>query len=182
MYSSRHAPLRTIAMAALRSPGACALFRHAAGTPLATSPSTWSFISAISGETTSARRGPAVPSSTNAGAWKQRDLPPPVGSTSTLSRPWRIASMASRCQGRNSRIAPIAFEHLNDGVSGDECHAAANWRTRGRSSTAPASVNAAQQESGPARSHPRAQKRASRRNGVVIMRGSGTQSPDSAIG
>ena len=36
-----------------------------------------------------------------AGAWKQSDLPPPVGSTTIESRPARIASIASRWSGRN---------------------------------------------------------------------------------
>ncbi len=38
---------------------------------------------------------------TTAGAWKQSDLPPPVGSTTIESRPARIASIASRWSGRN---------------------------------------------------------------------------------
>ena len=39
--------------------------------------------------------------STSAGAWKQSDLPPPVGMTTSESRSSRIACMASRCRGRN---------------------------------------------------------------------------------
>ena len=39
---------------------------------------------------------------TSAGAWKQSDFPPPVGRTTTLSRPSRTACMASRCSGRKS--------------------------------------------------------------------------------
>src|SRR5439155_25498847 len=56
----------------------------------------------MSGETTSAspRRASNPPSPTSAGAWKHSDLPPPVGSTTTLSRDSRIACMASRCSGR----------------------------------------------------------------------------------
>src|SRR5437762_11864649 len=42
------------------------------------------------------------PLGTSAGAWKHSDLPPPVGSTTTLSRDARIACMASRCSGRKS--------------------------------------------------------------------------------
>src|SRR3954469_14655525 len=42
------------------------------------------------------------PRSTTAGAWKQSDFPPPVGSTTTLSRDSRIACIASRCSGRKS--------------------------------------------------------------------------------
>src|SRR5580704_15572488 len=51
----------------------------------------------MSGETTRPR-----PPAATAGAWKQSDLPPPVGRTTTLSRDSRIACMASRCSGRNS--------------------------------------------------------------------------------
>src|SRR5918911_609653 len=46
--------------------------------------------------------GGAEEPSTTAGAWKHSDLPPPVGSTTTLSLAWRIACIASRCSGRNS--------------------------------------------------------------------------------
>ena len=46
------------------------------------------------------RRAPVR--STTAGAWKHSDLPPPVGSTTTLSRPSRTACIASRCSGRKS--------------------------------------------------------------------------------
>ena len=67
----------------------------AASMPFCTSVSTWSFISEMSGEMTSPR-----PPRTSAGAWKHSDLPPPVGSTTTESRPSRIAAMASRCSGR----------------------------------------------------------------------------------
>src|ERR1043166_7807470 len=51
----------------------------------------------MSGEMTSARPRSAE----TAGAWKQSDLPPPVGRTTTLSREARMASIASRCSGRN---------------------------------------------------------------------------------
>jgi hypothetical protein len=81
---------------AARSSAAMALLRQAAGTPLATSVSTWSFINEMSGEITR-----ASPSRTRAGAWKQTDLPPPVGSTSSESRPLTTASIASRWRGRN---------------------------------------------------------------------------------
>jgi hypothetical protein len=48
--------------------------RNVAGIPASVSASTWSFISAISGDTTS-----VSPGCSSAGSWKQRDLPPPVG-------------------------------------------------------------------------------------------------------
>ncbi len=50
----------------------------------------------MSGETTT-----ASPSRQTAGAWKQSDLPPPVGSTTTLSRSVMPHPIASRCSGRN---------------------------------------------------------------------------------
>src|SRR5258706_6108094 len=55
------------------------------------------------GETTRAtpsRDASDAPPATSAGAWKHSDLPPPVGSTTTLSRESRIACIASRCSGR----------------------------------------------------------------------------------
>src|SRR5471032_1321026 len=51
----------------------------------------------MSGDTTRPR-----PPAATAGAWKQSDLPPPVGSTTMLSRDCRIACIASRWRGRNS--------------------------------------------------------------------------------
>ena len=48
------------------------------------------------------RRRRARSAQTSAGAWKQSDLPPPVGSTTTLSRPSSTACIASRCSGRKS--------------------------------------------------------------------------------
>ena len=66
-----------------------------AGTPLACNASTWSFISAISGETTTVR-----PARVIAGNWKQRDLPPPVGSSANTSLPASASRMISSCKGR----------------------------------------------------------------------------------
>src|SRR5262245_55432378 len=55
----------------------------------------------MSGETiTAIPRGWPAPSCTSAGAWKHSDLPPPVGSTTTLSRDARMAAIASRWSGR----------------------------------------------------------------------------------
>jgi hypothetical protein len=45
----------------------------------------------MSGETIT-----ATPGCTTAGAWKQSDLPPPVGMTTSESRPASTASIASR--------------------------------------------------------------------------------------
>src|SRR5262245_13022719 len=60
-------------------------------------------MSEMSGDTTSAtpRRPSLCSASTTAGAWKQSDLPPPVGRTTTLSRPSRTACIASRWSGLN---------------------------------------------------------------------------------
>ena len=71
-------------------------FRNVAGMPPACSASTWSFISAISGETTTVR-----PSRASAGSWKQSDLPPPVGSSAKTSLPASESRMISSCNGRN---------------------------------------------------------------------------------
>ena len=42
----------------------------------------------------------ASPGRTMAGAWKQSDLPPPVGNTTRESRSASTASIASSCSGR----------------------------------------------------------------------------------
>ena len=61
-----------------------------AAMPRATSASTWSFISAIKGEITS-----VTPPKHRAGIWKQSDLPPPVGITTSPSRPETMSVMTS---------------------------------------------------------------------------------------
>src|SRR6185436_11495068 len=97
-YRSRQRPSRTLASTSSRSCGRSVLFRYDAATPSTRRPSTWSFISEMSGDTTRASpRG-----STMAGAWKHSDLPPPVGSTTMLSRDSRMACIASRWSGRNA--------------------------------------------------------------------------------
>ena len=50
----------------------------------------------MSGETTT-----VMPGSSSAGTWKQSDLPPPVGRTTTVSRPERMAETAASWPGRN---------------------------------------------------------------------------------
>ena len=111
-YSSRQRPASRSAYTRRRSSGVIEAFRAPAVTPLATRPSTWSFISEMRGDTT---RPTPPPGSTRAGIWKHSDLPPPVGSTTTLSRPCRFAAIASRCRGgtrdspstaRGSRAGP----------------------------------------------------------------------------
>ena len=66
-----------------------------AGTPSFFSRDTWSFINAISGDTTKHR-----PPMASAGTWKQRLLPPPVGSSASVSLPASAARMISSCRGR----------------------------------------------------------------------------------
>ena len=95
-YSSFSSP-RPIRFATRRcSTIDCELFTHAAEMPHSISASTWSFISEINGDTTTAKPGIVT-----AGAWKQIDFPPPVGSTTTESRCSTTARIASACNGRN---------------------------------------------------------------------------------
>lgn len=54
-------------------------------------------MSEIRGDTTMVIRGKS-----NAGTWKQIDLPPPVGRTITASRRESTASIAGRCGARKS--------------------------------------------------------------------------------
>ena len=63
-YSSLTSPLRTRAMFSWYSWGDSVLLRNSAATPRALSCSTWSFIRAISGETTTVR-----PGKIKAGSW-----------------------------------------------------------------------------------------------------------------
>ena len=72
------------------------LFRKAAGMPFARNASTWSFMSAMRGETTI-----VSPSSISAGTWKHSDLPPPVGISTTVSLPLSTHAITSNCVGRN---------------------------------------------------------------------------------
>lgn len=72
-------------------------FSSVAGTPLAVRASTWSFMSAIRGDTTS-----VTPSRTSAGSWKQSDFPAPVGKIATTSLPASETSMISCCNGRKT--------------------------------------------------------------------------------
>jgi hypothetical protein len=67
-----------------------------AGTPAASSASTWSFISAMSGDTTT-----DSPGRTTAGSWKHRLFPPPVGKSAITSRPPSASRMISSWSGRN---------------------------------------------------------------------------------
>ena len=61
----------------------------------------------MSGDTTSAR-----PGATRAGAWKHSDLPPPVGSTVTESRPSRIALHRFALQRPEGRVPPVARDDV----------------------------------------------------------------------
>jgi hypothetical protein len=79
-------------------------FRNVAATPLACIASTWSFMSAINGDTTTVR-----PGRTNAGSWKQSDLPPPVGNKAKVSLPTNESRMISSCNGRNESKPKVSF-------------------------------------------------------------------------
>ena len=68
-----------------------------AAMPMLRKRSTWSFMSAISGETTKHN----LPM-TRAGTWKHRLLPPPVGISAKVSLPARISRITLSCIGRNA--------------------------------------------------------------------------------
>ena len=55
--------------------------------------------------------------SISAGAWKHSDLPPPVGSTSRLSRPSSTACIASRWSGRKSEKPQMRCSASRSGAS-----------------------------------------------------------------
>ena len=59
--------------------------------------STWSFISAISGERTSVGSGRSI-----AASWYVSDLPEPVGMSASVSRPAIAARTTSSCPGRKA--------------------------------------------------------------------------------
>ncbi|MCY1178667.1 hypothetical protein D3C81_1850310 [compost metagenome] len=87
-YSILTSPLR-IFTARLRCCSALNVeFRAAAATPSSSRVATWSSIKAINGETTTAR-----PSRNKAGTWKHRDLPPPVGISTSASPPLATRSI-----------------------------------------------------------------------------------------
>ena len=65
--------------------------------PFARRFSTWSLISAISGDTTMHN-----PSLAKAGTWKHTDFPPPVGSSASVSCPSNTDWMISCCIGRKA--------------------------------------------------------------------------------
>lgn len=65
---------------------------NVAGMPLAVNPSTWSFIRAINGDTTT-----VTPGSISAGSWKFRLLPEEVGAMQMVSRPEMADNMTSAC-------------------------------------------------------------------------------------
>ena len=68
----------------------CDELRKAARTPACSSASTWSCISAMSGETTT-----PTPGRSSAGIWKHSDLPPPVGISTSASPPFATCSTTS---------------------------------------------------------------------------------------
>ena len=95
MYSSFISPRRHLSVICRLAISSFALFSASAAIPLATSVSTWSFISEMSGETTM-----AVPSIIKAGIWKQMDFPPPVGMSTSASLCCSTWLMISSCKGR----------------------------------------------------------------------------------
>ena len=80
------------------------LFKNAAWIPAWFSVPTWSFISEISGEITS-----VIPSIINAGIWKQRDFPAPVGMIPKTSCPFNAASINCSWPWRNSSYPKYCF-------------------------------------------------------------------------
>src|SRR4051812_48271749 len=85
--------------AAIFSGGVSVLFMPTAQTPLSKRLSTWSFISEMSGLTTT-----VIPSEcVSAVSWKQRLLPEPVGMMTSVSRPVMAESTAWACPGRKLR-------------------------------------------------------------------------------
>ena len=78
--------------------GEGAVDRHDLDALVRAATSAWSFISAISGLTTT-----VVPSSSSAGSWKQRLLPEPVGMTTSVSRPSSADRTAFSWPGRKWR-------------------------------------------------------------------------------
>src|SRR3989441_2583 len=95
-YTRRSRPAARSVSTAARSGPPRPECTAAAARPRDLRPSTWSFMSAMSGDTTT-----VVPSSRSAGSWKQSDFPDPVGMTATRSRPSKTAAAASCCPGRN---------------------------------------------------------------------------------
>jgi len=69
--------------------------RKAARTPAWRNAATWSCMSAISGETTM-----PVPARAMEGIWKHKDLPPPVGMSTSASPPRMRVSITSACGAR----------------------------------------------------------------------------------
>ncbi len=76
-------------------PASSVELRNAARTPAWVSAATWSCMSAISGETTM-----PVPARAMAGIWKHSDLPPPVGMSTSASRPAMSVPITSACGAR----------------------------------------------------------------------------------
>ena len=93
--TSRTSPRSMRAMASCISRPDCRLVTIATGRPAAARRSCWSWMSAMSGLTTTVR-----PPDAKAGAWKHSDLPDPVGITTRLSAPASAASIGRSCPGR----------------------------------------------------------------------------------
>ena len=96
-YTIRFSPAATAATRAAVSSGASDEFtKVAVGATPGGSLSTWSFMRAMSGESTSVGSGRSI-----AASWYVSDLPEPVGISASVSRPSTAARTTSSCPGRN---------------------------------------------------------------------------------
>ena len=73
--------------------------------------STWSFIRAMRGDTTT-----QVPALTTAGIWKHTDLPPPVGMSTTVSLPAEDVLDNVALHGAEVVVAVVPFQGLLGGL------------------------------------------------------------------
>ena len=94
----------------------------AAAMPRARNASTWFFMSAMSGDTTT-----VVPGRSSAGSWKQSDLPEPVGMTATRSRPSSTRAGGLLLSGPKGLEAEVKVEGLlevgeRDGRGAHRCN------------------------------------------------------------
>ena len=81
--------------------------------------STWSFISAISGERTSVGSGRSI-----AASWYVSDFPDPVGISASVSRPSTAARTTSSCPGRKSAKPKSSLEARAAGRSYEQVYGA----------------------------------------------------------
>ena len=85
----------------------------AAEMPRARNASTWFFMSAMSGDSTT-----VVPGRSSAGSWKQSDFPEPVGITATRSRPSSTdcdGLLLSGPKGLEAEVTPEGLLEVGEG-------------------------------------------------------------------